>query len=142
MIVFELSCEYHHRFEGWFASREAFEVQRSGGQLACPSCSSTNIAAIPSAKIGRPKRSADPAAAPPPPPLPDSRAMLAMLLDHALRDSEDVGARFAEEVRRIHYDEAPQRSIRGVASRQDAVELIEEGIPIMALPMPPKEDWH
>ena len=62
------------------------------------------------------------------------RAMLAQMARHIIANTEDVGARFPEEARRIHYDEAPKRSIRGVASKEEAAELEDEGIEVMPLP--------
>lgn len=64
------------------------------------------------------------------------------LMRHILEESEDVGERFAEEARRIHYDEAPRRTIRGLATREDTAELEEEGIMVVSLPIPPIGDMH
>ena len=50
--------------------------------------------------------------------------------------TEDVGERFADEARRIHHDEAPARPIRGVTTPRQAAELAEEGIEVVALPLP------
>ncbi len=71
-----------------------------------------------------------------------SQATLNEFIDHVLKNTEDVGTQFAAEARRIHREEAPGRSIRGVASREETEELLEEGVPIMPLPIPPQGDWH
>ena len=55
---------------------------------------------------------------------------------HVLANTEDVGDRFANQARAMHYGDAEPRSIRGQATPREAVELIEEGIDIMALPTP------
>lgn len=150
MIVFELICSAQHRFEGWFASGEEFERQRGGGILSCPICSTARVEKLPTAKIGRP--AADPAVSSPSAAAPadgpaqrvphEAVTALAALMDHVLQTTEDVGREFAVEARRIHYDEVPRRGIRGVATREEAESLIEEGVPVLSLPIPPRDDWH
>lgn len=150
MIVLDLCCGRDHRFEGWFASSEAFETQQQAGQIACPVCDSTQIRRLPSAPYVQ-TRSAGPAELPPQgkpadvPTLPaDTGTMLAQAIAALRRmgkDAEDVGARFPEEARKIHYGESEARSIRGAASARELSELLDEGI--MALPLPPaEEDLH
>jgi hypothetical protein len=149
MIVYELVCAEEHRFEGWFASGEAFERQREAGLLACPVCSSATVERLPSARIRRgaqppaPQEGpSSPPATKPPTPAPGGTVTLAGFLDHVLRNTEDVGTRFPEEARRIHYEETPRRGIRGVASRAEADALVEEGIAVVPLPIPPPEEWQ
>lgn len=154
MIVLDLCCEHDHRFEGWFASSEAFEMQQQAGQISCPVCDSIQIRRLPSAPYVQ-TRSAAPARLPaelPPqgkpaeePTLPaDAGAILAQAIAALRRmgkEAEDVGARFPEEARKIHYGESEARSIRGAASARELGELLDEGI--MALPLPPaEEDLH
>jgi hypothetical protein len=67
---------------------------------------------------------------------------LASFVDHVLQNSEDVGARFPEEARKIHYEEAPRRGIRGIASREEAEALVEEGIAVLPLPIPTPDEWQ
>jgi len=67
---------------------------------------------------------------------------LAAFIDHVLVHSEDVGTKFAEEARRIHHGEAARRSIRGQASREETEELLAEGVPVLPLPIPPKDSWQ
>lgn len=143
MIVFELICADRHRFEGWFASAHDFEHQKARGLLACPVCSDSSIEKLLTAKIGKietpPAREND---ALPVPAHPARPRNLNELIDYILLNTENVGDRFAAEARRIHHKKAPQRSIRGVASREDTEELLEEGIAVMPLPVPPRTDWH
>jgi hypothetical protein len=145
LIVFELICAEEHRFEGWFGSGEEFERQRAGGLLACPICASAAIRKLPAAKIRRPgSETTAPSSQPAPaePPAQKQEVTLAAFLEHVLKSSEDVGRRFPEEARKIHYEEAPKRSIRGVASREEAEALTDEGIAVFPLPIPPQTDLH
>ena len=127
MIVYQLACEHDHFFEGWFASSEACERQASAGQLLCPTCSSDAVRKLPSAPYV--KGSASPAREP----LSDDDAKLRRHALEALRkylaaNTDDVGRRFAEVARRMHYDEEAQRAIRGQVTGEEAHELHEEGI--------------
>jgi hypothetical protein len=149
MIVYELICVEEHRFEGWFASAEAFAHQRESGLLACPVCSSPAVEKLPSARIRRGAQPAPEAPQTSPPaatqqaPVANRSTMtLASFIDRVLQSTEDVGARFPEEARKIHYEEAPRRGIRGVASREEAEALADEGIAVFPLPVPPPEDWQ
>lgn len=142
MIVLNLICSNQHRFEGWFASREAFVAQAEHRQLICPFCCATDVAQLPSAPYV--KRQSGVSSEPP---LPDARdlspeAAYMAMLSRLYAESEDVGERFPEEARRIHYEETPARKIRGKSSRAEAVELLEEGIPVLPLPIPPGSDVH
>ncbi|THF63354.1 DUF1178 family protein [Pseudothauera rhizosphaerae] len=145
MIVFNLACDGDHRFEGWFASAEAFDDQRARGLVACPVCGSDTVERLPSAPYvvtrheQRPVEAAKPTPAPAPAPTVEAAAVMALLRRMA-RESEDVGERFPDEARKIHYGDAEARSIRGQAGRDDLEELIEEGI--MVLPVPGEEDLH
>jgi hypothetical protein len=144
MIVFELICGDRHRFEGWFASAHDFESQKAGGLLSCPVCSDSSIEKLLTAKIARPEAGPGREKAVPTPPV-SAHAQprnLAELVDLILLSTENVGERFPQEARRIHRKQAPQRNIRGVATPQDAEELLEEGIAVMSLPIPPQKNWH
>lgn len=143
MIVFELICAGDHRFEGLFGSSEDFESQRLRGLLACPVCASDDVRKLPAAKIKRAGSGAGPTE-PAPGGTPNGKAeiTLAAFVDHVLRNTEDVGRRFAEEARKIHQEEAPSRGIRGVATPDEAQALADEGIAVFPLPIPPRSDWH
>jgi hypothetical protein len=149
MIIFELACRSDHRFEGWFASGEAYEAQESGGRLECPVCGSRDVVKIPHAKIAVPQEAAAsaspavPATSTQPVPTPQERFQaVAALVQRAIAESEDVGTAFPEEARRIHYEEVPSRAIRGVASVEETRELLDEGINVLPLPVPAKKDWN
>ncbi|WP_303784909.1 DUF1178 family protein [Azovibrio restrictus] len=128
MIIFDLSCEQGHRFEGWFASHADFEAQQERGLVLCPQCNSRQVRRIPSASHIATTPLADRA-------VPNPLQFLHSLKEAILRNSEDVGHRFAEEARRIHYAEAPARTIRGKASPKEFLELQEEGIEVVPLPI-------
>ena len=144
MIVFELICAERHRFEGWFASGEEFGAQKKRRLISCPLCGSDSVEKLPSARIR--KSEAAPADGPRPARAHaepgQAGAALNELMNYVLVNTEDVGRRFAEEARRIHQEEAPRRGIRGTATREEAKDLVEEGIPIMPLPIPPRDEWH
>jgi hypothetical protein len=149
MIVFELICSGQHRFEGWFASGEDFDQQRLGGFLSCPVCSTGQVAKLPTAKLGRSGEDAtpdpkagDPHGRPAAPSAAQVAAAVATLIDHVLQNTEDVGRAFPAEARRIHRDEAPRRGIRGTATREETAALVEEGIAVVSLPIPRREDYH
>jgi len=138
MKVLNLRCANGHGFEGWFASEEDFLGQNGRGLIECPMCSDRVVTRLPSAprlnlsgarepEASRP--AAEPAAA-------DLQAMWMQAVREILRQTEDVGERFAEEARRIHFGEAQERGIRGVASVEERQALHEEGIEVMALPLP------
>lgn len=139
MIVFELICRDRHRFEGWFASAEDFDGQKARGLLACPVCGGSHVEKLLTAKIGRTENAGQAPA--PAPRAPDSRKLREMI-DAILVNTEDVGKEFPAEARRIHRKEARERNIRGVATGEETRDLIDEGIAVMPLPIPPREDWH
>lgn len=143
MIVFELICTDRHRFEGWFASADDFESQKAHGLLSCPVCSDSGIEKLLTAKIGKPEADftaeGNTAAAPEQTHKPRD---LNALIDYVLFNTEDVGKEFPAEARRIHRKQAPKRSIRGVATGKETQDLLEEGIAVMPLPLPPRKDWH
>ena len=161
MKVYNLSCPLDHRFEGWFASEEDCVSQQANGILACPLCDSTQITRMPSAphiakssssnsmelatssqveKIPQGSISGDVVAL-----AGNDHAHLEAQVQAAflkgMRDlmgrSEDVGSGFAEEARKIHYKESPERSIRGQTTLDEAEALRDEGIEVMAMPLLP-----
>lgn len=140
MKVLNLRCAHDHGFEGWFASEDDYLAQIERGIVACPLCSDTVITRLPSAprlNVSRQRALAEPSAAEAEAP---SHAMVQSNWMRAMRkmleSTEDVGERFPEEARRIHYGEAQERGIRGRATPEDADALREEGIEVMALRVP------
>jgi hypothetical protein len=145
MIVFDLLCGGGHRFEGWFSSVDDFSAQKKRGLLGCPSCGAQEIERVPSAtrfNAGAEQPAAEkPAPAEPKDALAQAQMLYSQMLDEILRKSEDVGGAFPAEARRIHYEEAPARAIRGRASQKEHEALLEEGIPVARLPIPPSGAW-
>lgn len=142
MIVFDLGCENNHRFEGWFASNEAFERQLNDASLTCPLCGNGKVVRLPHASYVNTGAREQPdgtrkhtARVPEQYANLDSEA-LEKLIDHVIETTDDVGAAFPEEARKIHYCEAPERHIRGTASPKEVAALKEEGIEVVALPIP------
>ena len=142
MIVFELICADRHRFEGWFASAKDFEGQKARGLLSCPVCSDSNIEKLLTARIGSSEADSTPESAPRPAPAAAQPRSVQAVIDYILLHTENVGKDFPAEARRIHRKETRQRSIRGVATGEETRDLLEEGIAVMPLPIPPREDWH
>lgn len=139
MKVLNLRCAHDHRFEGWFASDDDFIDQGKRGLVSCPLCSDIAITRLPSApRLNVSTARGDVAAPSAPGEIAQARAQGRWL--RAVRDmmaaTEDVGERFPEEARRIHYGEAEERGIRGRASAEDAQALREEGIEVVAMALP------
>jgi hypothetical protein len=133
MKVLDLQCTHGHRFEGWFASADDFESQQSRKLVECPICGAHEVSRLPSAPRLNLSGATDtkvPAGA------GEMQARVMRALREVLEKTENVGDRFAEEARRIHYNEAPARNIRGVTTPEDAKALVEEGIEVMPLPVP------
>ena len=138
MIVLDLLCDHEHRFEAWFASAQAFDAQLAAGQVSCPHCASRQIRRLPSAPYVQTTSHSAPTSGEAP--RPDIARLMAELRAAASR-SEDVGERFPEEARRIHYGEAEERAIKGKAGLKDMQALLEEGITVLPVP-PDKDDLH
>lgn len=141
MIVFDLSCEKSHRFEGWFGSADDFAVQVRGGSIACPLCGSLDIARQLSAPYVS-TRASEPSQEPQPVMVANAARLLhKKFIEYVLQNTEDVGRHFPDEARRIFYKEVAERAIRGTASMKEVIELKEEGIDVLAvsgIPVPPK----
>ncbi|MEQ1879639.1 MAG: DUF1178 family protein [Burkholderiales bacterium] len=135
MIVLNLACERDHLFEGWFGSADDFDLQAKEGAICCPVCGSAAIARQLSApyvntgSIPQPAQDRQSVA------MANSAQMFRrMFVEHVLKNTEDVGPRFADEARKIHYKEVAERAIRGRASNRDVAELKEEGIDVLPIP--------
>jgi hypothetical protein len=136
MKVLNLRCAANHGFEGWFASEDDFAAQLAGTGVACPLCGSTEITRLPSAPRLNVGRHVGPEAEPAQPVQMTLQSQWLKVVRQVMNSTEDVGDRFAEEARRIHYGEVEERGIRGRASSKDAEALREEGIAVVALPLP------
>lgn len=158
MIKYALICDQEHEFESWFPNADAYETQVKRGFVECPHCQSKKVAKAlmaPAVSTSRrkearretvmPDASVLPAVVPEAPvALLDEqqqqmRDMIRDLHEKLTENSTNVGEQFPEEARKMHAGEAPQRSIHGRASLDEAKALIEEGIPVLPLPVPPDE---
>lgn len=150
MKVLDLQCTHGHAFEGWFSSEDDFQDQLTRQLLACPMCGDSQVVKLPSAprlNLGSTAAPATPSA--PASAAPTERSTAAVMPAAAMQaawlqmvrrvvaSTEDVGERFAEEARRMHYGEAAERGIRGQASIEQTEELLDEGIAVLPLPLPP-----
>jgi len=140
VIVFDLGCPNQHRFEGWFASSDDFERQLKHKLISCPICGTAGISRVPSASHVKTAGSERvPRRAPGLGPQQYTNIgteVLTKLVEHIVENTEDVGPAFPEEARKIHYREVPERRIRGTASREEVESLKDEGIEVVALPVP------
>jgi hypothetical protein len=151
MIVFDLECERGHTFEGWFGSSDDFESQHGRGLVQCPMCETQNVSkklSAPRINLGAqaPASSNTVATTPTqvttklsPEAAQNMQKMQELWVEMAkqvVANTEDVGSSFAEEARKIHYKEAPDRNIRGVTPADEASALREEGIDVHAFPLP------
>jgi hypothetical protein len=141
MKVLDLRCHNGHGFEGWFGSEEEFLDQNGRGLVACPLCADKVVTRMPSAPRlnlsgARQAPEAAPSAVKAPEPGTDLQAQFLRAVRHVLANTDDVGPRFAEEARRIHYGEVPTRGIRGQATPQERESLADEGIEVASLPLP------
>ncbi|WP_454763458.1 DUF1178 family protein [Cupriavidus campinensis] len=150
MKVLDLCCAQDHRFEGWFASEEDAQSQFSRDLVQCPVCGDHAVSRLPSAPRlnlsgatarqattqDKPPSAANVASGPAQQALQALQARYLSAVRQVLAQTEDVGDRFAEEARRMHYDEAPERGIRGSATPEDVQALAEEGIEAFPLIVP------
>ena len=149
MIKYSLICEAGHEFEGWFQNSAAFDVQSANDIVICPSCGTHEVqkALMAPAVATRSNRTEPAQNRPTPGPDATTHAYVPPSIEDIVRKiraeiekkAEYVGPDFAEEVRRIHYAESPERGIYGEATSEEVAELDEEGIPVFALPVLPEE---
>ncbi|RWR30127.1 DUF1178 family protein [Sinirhodobacter populi] len=125
MIRYDLRCDKDHRFDGWFASAEAFDTSKAAGMVACTVCGSTHVEKMLMAPALRAER----------PLAPTAREEALAALRRAVEENSDyVGMNFAAEARAMHDGDAPERAIWGEARPDEARALIEDGIPVAPLP--------
>jgi len=140
MIKFTLACEGGHDFEGWFGSSDDFEMQKTRGLVSCPYCGSPKVdkaLMAPSVSTSRAKEKVEVVNVD-----QTRRAIIAEmkeLRDKITANAEDVGERFPEEARKIHYGEAKERGIYGAASSEEVKDLVDEGVKIAPLPVLPDD---
>ena len=151
MIRYALRCDRGHEFDSWFQSSSAYDSQHKRGLVACPVCESTKVEkAIMAPRITRKSKSKsapEPAAAPADETAstslvmaPQERELLSKLKelrDHVLRNADNVGNKFPDEARKMHYGDIEHRAIYGEATTEEARALIEEGVEVAPLPVLP-----
>jgi hypothetical protein len=158
MKVLDLCCGAGHAFEGWFASEADYLAQCEKGLLDCPMCGNADVSRLPSAprlNLSKARAPASETTVVPAAPVPagvakvssgetavhgNSAARFVEAVAELLRNTEDVGNRFAEEARRIHYGESDAKAIRGQTTPAEREALADEGIEVFTLPigLPPK----
>ncbi len=152
MIKYDLRCEQGHAFESWFQNSSAYDSQRKRKLIACPSCGSPKVEKAIMAprlsgtrKRGRVDTSSEVTTAETPAPSLvmtqelELRAKLKELRDHVIKNADNVGERFPNEARKMHYGDIEHRPIYGEASADEAKSLIDEGIEVMPLPALPED---
>jgi hypothetical protein len=156
MIRYNLRCERGHAFESWFQSSQAYETQEKRKLVNCPSCGSAKVERAIMAPQIVSKKSRDRAA--PAPAAADAttsaspastplmmaqerelRAKLKELRDHIVKNADNVGERFPNEARKMHYGDIEHRPIYGEASPEEARSLIDEGVEVSPLPVLPDD---
>ena len=146
MIVFDLCCNPGgHRFEGWFATSQAFQEQVDRALVKCPQCGSADvIKTVTAASLGRkanqavsaPQRGLAVSGGKQNSPAQEIMAKMAAMQAQVLQQSTWVGDQFAAHSRAMHYGESDQTTIHGQATLAEASELLEEGIAVVPLPFP------
>ena len=138
MIKYRLQCAKGHEFEAWFSSSTAYDAQAQGQQVCCPECDGHEVVKAVMAPNVALRGAAESVSS-----TVNKTSTVAQVLREfrrvLLAKAEDVGQRFPEEARKIHYGEAESRGIAGTASGEEAQALIEEGIDILMLPPLPEE---
>ena len=156
MIRYNLVCDRRHEFESWFQNSAAYDKQAKRGLVSCPLCGSAKVEkAIMAPRLARKDKSTPimapveeaapaPAAAPAPvamisPREKEFRAKLKELRDHLTSNADNVGKKFPEEARKMHYGDIEHRPIYGEASPEEARSLVEEGVEVSPLPVLPDD---
>lgn len=139
MFVFNLQCKDGHGFEAWFKDAAAYDSQRRARKVACPVCGDTKVAKMPAAP--RIAKGAAKAGGKEPDRAEGGKARTAEYLQameqlhrHVEENCDYVGDKFADEARKIHYGEVEERGIYGQATKEEAKELSDEGVPFAAIP--------
>ena len=157
MIHYNLRCDQGHAFESWFQSSSAYESQEKRKLVSCPVCGSNRVErAIMAPRIAS-KKAREEITGPTPAPAPatemtspaptpllmaqerELRAKLKELRDHIVKNADNVGERFPNEARKMHYGEIEHRPIYGEASPDEAKALIDEGVEVMPIPTLPDD---
>ena len=144
MIVVDLKCCNDHEFETWFPSSDAFEKQRKANEVECPVCGDSKVnKALMAPSVSGTKKMDEKAVHLSPKVkkrMGQYFSALREIREHVEKNSDNVGNKFPEEARKIHYGEAEERSIHGEATAEEAEELSEEGIDVQHIPWIPNHD--
>jgi len=134
MIRYTLTCENDHHFESWFQSSGAYDALEKAGHLSCAVCGSGMVSrALMAPSVPAKGNKADLS-----PPASDAEQALSKMRKDIEENSDYVGQSFAQEARKMHDGEAPERPIYGEAKLDDAKKLIDDGVPVAPLPFMPK----
>ena len=148
MIRYNLRCDNGHAFESWFQSSSAYDAQVKRKLVTCAICGSAKVEkAIMAPQLAGTKKKAENTPSPADPsstslmmaPERELRAKLKELRDHIVKNADNVGERFPEEARKMHYGDIEHRAIYGEASAEEAKSLIEEGVEVAPLPVLPDD---
>jgi len=161
MILYQLKCAHDHEFEAWFKDSGTYEKQAKSGEISCPFCGDQNVAkALMAPNVVTSKQSAPPSltdevkipnqtlseiAKGAAEATGDARAeevalqilkAIGKVQKHIEENFDDVGDKFVDEARAIHYGETEERGIYGEATEEDATQLAEEGVDFQRLTWP------
>ena len=148
MIRYNLRCDNGHAFESWFQSSSTYDSQVKRKLVTCAICGSAKVEkAIMAPQLAGAKKKAENTPSPADPsstslmmaPERELRAKLKELRDHIVKNADNVGERFPEEARKMHYGDIEHRAIYGEASAEEAKSLIEEGVEVAPLPVLPDD---
>lgn len=144
MIKYSLLCEKEHEFEAWFGSSDDYDQQRTRGFVDCPVCGSNKVGkSLMAPRVSGTRKTGNqnvPMAQMPAQGMPSEMVeQFRKLKRHVEANAENVGDRFPEEARKIHYGEAEARGIYGKASAKEAVGLLEEGVSVLPIPDLPED---
>ena len=147
MIRYALVCSTGHEFEAWFGNSKAFDAQQRRGDVVCPVCGATDVSkALMAPAVSTTRKKDKKEGRPEPMPVaanvsepPEAAAMLRKLRKHLTDNAVYVGGKFAEEARRIHFNEVEKRAIYGEATPQEAHALIEDEVEFHPLPRLPED---
>lgn len=139
MISFSLKCADGHGFDSWFQSSEAFDKLQAAGMVSCAVCGVSDVQkSLMAPRVSTSKTHKGALTAPAHP----AEQALAEMRKKVEANSEYVGPKFADEARKMHLGDAPERAIYGEAKMEDAKKLIEDGVPVMPLPFKPNRSTN
>ena len=145
MILYTLNCDNAHTFDAWFPGSDSFEAQLKSGDVVCPVCGSAHVSkgimapSLGASSAGADKKTDKTSVVHTGEQQAELRAMMRAVHEEVTKNAEYVGPRFADEARKIHYEEAEPRGIYGEASGEEVTSLKEEGVDVHPLPILPED---